>query len=105
MSAREALARGLAAKRNVTIWEELRPWTRACYRTLALTVERILDAAGYTIIRDDENHKATVERCAQIADEIEQPGIPGTSQWLALGNFAGQIRDEIRSLIKEDGEC
>lgn len=63
-----------------------------------------LTTAGYTIIRDDENHKATVERCAQIADEIEQPGIPGTSQWLALGNFAGQIRDEIRSLIKEDGE-
>jgi hypothetical protein len=47
------------------------------------------------------------ERCAQIADEIEQPGIPGSGEWLTLGNFAGAIRDAIRktpSHPEEDGE-
>lgn len=97
MSARDVIARALHDQIDLRFGAV--PWEDDCAR---VAIEA-LTAAGYTIIRDDENHKATVERCAQIADEIEQPGIPGTSQWLALGNFAGQIRDEIRSLIKEDG--
>jgi hypothetical protein len=44
-----------------------------------------------------ERDRAATERAAKIADTIEQPGIPGTGEWLALGNFAGQIAAAIRS--------
>jgi hypothetical protein len=44
-----------------------------------------------------ERDRAATERAAKIADTIEQPGIPGTSEWLALGQFAAQIRDAILS--------
>jgi hypothetical protein len=40
---------------------------------------------------------AQKERDALIADEIDQPGVPGSSEWLAMGNFAGAIRDAIRN--------
>jgi hypothetical protein len=44
-----------------------------------------------------ERDRAATERAAKIADTIEQPGVPGTGEWLALGNFAGQIAAAIRS--------
>jgi hypothetical protein len=53
-------------------------------------------AADLFRLLDAERLSAT-ERAATIADTIEQPGIPGTGEWLALGNFAGQIAAAIRS--------
>ena len=60
------------------------------------------DAAGYTIIRDDENHKATVERCVALARDwsstASRVGQPECS------SMADDIASSLRSLIKEDGE-
>lgn len=44
------------------------------------------------------------ERCADIADNIVQPGTPGTVEWIAMGNFAGAIRDAILFTSFEGGE-
>lgn len=57
---------------------------------------------GYTIIRDDENHKATVERCAKEADDLSRDEL-----FLdAAGRFGAELAAaSIRSLIKEDGDA
>jgi Lar family restriction alleviation protein len=51
-------------------------------------------------IRDDENHKATVERCAKEADDLSRDEL-----FLdAAGRFGAELSAaSIRSLIKEDG--
>lgn len=56
-----------------------------------------LTAAGYTIIRDDENHKATVERCIAECDRID-------NECGMEAGLAAACSDALRSLIKEDGE-
>lgn len=65
-----------------------------------------LTAAGYTIIRDDENHKATAERCI-AANETARTAVIYSSQVAYVsGVRKGHDRAEaaLRSLIKEDGE-
>lgn len=68
--------------------------------------------SGYTIIRDDENHKATVERCELAAYstpayvigalEVDENGIMKPGSIYDQGRYDARL--SIRSLIKEDGE-
>lgn len=52
--------------------------------------------ADLSIIRDDENHKATVERCiAAVQDTFVADTLSPKTR----------IAAALRSLIKEDGEC
>lgn len=57
-----------------------------------------LTAAGYRLLAPGDLDKVTLERCAEVADQAEQPGIPGSSEWITQGNFAGAIAAAIRSL-------
>jgi len=69
-------------------------------------VSEALTTAGYTIIRDDENHKATVERCIAVAEAERKKHDTGSgfdSQPAYAAAFA--IRSRLRSLIKEDGDA
>lgn len=52
--------------------------------------------AGYSIIRDDENHAPTVERAAKIADTAAK-----NCNWTDGVIEAGNIATAIRSLIQE----
>jgi hypothetical protein len=57
-----------------------------------------------SIIRDDENHKATVERCIAVAEAERKKHDTGSgfdNQPAHAAAFA--IRSRLRSLIKEDG--
>ena len=61
--------------------------------------------SGYTIIRDDEFHKGTVERCIAVAEAERKKHDTGSgfdNQPAHAAAFA--IRSRLRSLIKEDGE-
>jgi len=73
----------------------LKAWEAALPR--ADTIIEALTAAGYTIIRDDENHKATVERCIAECDRID-------NECGMEAGLAAACSDALRSLIKEDGE-
>lgn len=94
MSAREIIAAILArdAGRKYVLWQD---------SELSDTIVEQLTAAGHRILGPDELCPVTVERCAIVADTIDQKDTPGTSRWLALGNFAGDIRDAIRALSPE----
>jgi len=78
-----------------------------------------LTAAGYTIIRDDENHKATVERCIeiieggfdkQVAEQFRMDGKPSKNDKCPHGFYMYEDCEAcavvaLRSLIKEDGDA
>lgn len=66
-----------------------------------------LAAAGYSILRDDETHAPTVERCAKVADEYIWDGhalAQATQIGKAYHHQSVEIATAIRALIKEGGE-
>lgn len=85
-------------------------WTKLHNSRCACGSGRVaIPPAGYTIIRDDENHKATVERCARVIDDFQEVVSLSTNARFLIGRTEGNLvgtayAQSLRSLIKEDGE-